>query len=163
MSDCCNHPKPEPQPSQVVAKSCCRNHDPTAHEDVEPSSSGKYFCPMCPGVESDQPGDCPKCGMAFRQGSFSESSGGGSNVWSRWSFLTHRLCWRTGARGEGWLPEGQGREVSPKVPVGAAMFGLAGPSWLTSVVGERKRGVKVGCPKVRAGKFLRKFRWGQDC
>ena len=25
----------------------------------------KYFCPMCPGVESDQPGDCPKCGMAL--------------------------------------------------------------------------------------------------
>ncbi|PTY00016.1 hypothetical protein DB346_16045 [Verrucomicrobia bacterium LW23] len=23
----------------------------------------KYYCPMCPGVESDTPGDCPKCGM----------------------------------------------------------------------------------------------------
>ena len=22
-----------------------------------------YFCPMCPGVESNKPGDCPKCGM----------------------------------------------------------------------------------------------------
>lgn len=29
----------------------------------------KYFCPMCEGVESDDPGDCPKCGMAL------ESSG----------------------------------------------------------------------------------------
>lgn len=25
----------------------------------------KYFCPMCPGVESDKPGNCPKCGMAL--------------------------------------------------------------------------------------------------
>jgi Cu+-exporting ATPase len=24
-----------------------------------------YFCPMCPGVESDKPGACPKCGMAL--------------------------------------------------------------------------------------------------
>ncbi len=24
-----------------------------------------YFCPMCPGVESDVPGICPKCGMAL--------------------------------------------------------------------------------------------------
>ena len=28
-------------------------------------SSAKYFCPMCKGVESDQPGSCPKCGMAL--------------------------------------------------------------------------------------------------
>jgi P-type Cu+ transporter len=24
-----------------------------------------YICPMCPGVESDRPGACPKCGMAL--------------------------------------------------------------------------------------------------
>ena len=29
-------------------------------------SSGGYFCPMCPGVESDQPGICPVCGMALQ-------------------------------------------------------------------------------------------------
>jgi hypothetical protein len=23
----------------------------------------RWVCPMCDGVESDQPGDCPKCGM----------------------------------------------------------------------------------------------------
>ncbi len=28
-------------------------------------SVAKYFCPMCPGVESDKPADCPKCGMAL--------------------------------------------------------------------------------------------------
>ena len=26
-----------------------------------------YVCPMCPGVESDRPGACPKCGMALER------------------------------------------------------------------------------------------------
>ncbi len=30
------------------------------------SSTGGYFCPMCPGVESDKPGICPVCGMALQ-------------------------------------------------------------------------------------------------
>ena len=34
------------------------------HEQV-PTSGAAYFCPMCEGVESDQPGTCPKCGMAL--------------------------------------------------------------------------------------------------
>lgn len=29
------------------------------------SSSAGYYCPMCPGVESDVPGICPICGMAL--------------------------------------------------------------------------------------------------
>jgi Cu+-exporting ATPase len=29
------------------------------------SATAKYDCPMCPGVESDKPGSCPKCGMAL--------------------------------------------------------------------------------------------------
>ena len=29
------------------------------------SSSARYFCPMCEGVESDVPAACPKCGMAL--------------------------------------------------------------------------------------------------
>lgn len=32
---------------------------------VQPTVEAKYFCPMCPGVVSDKPGDCPKCGMAL--------------------------------------------------------------------------------------------------
>ena len=24
-----------------------------------------YYCPMCEGVTSDQPGSCPRCGMAL--------------------------------------------------------------------------------------------------
>ena len=40
--------------------SCCHGH-----AAVTPSTAAKYFCPMCPGVVSDEPGDCPKCGMAL--------------------------------------------------------------------------------------------------
>ncbi|MEX2170520.1 MAG: heavy metal translocating P-type ATPase [Pirellulales bacterium] len=29
------------------------------------ADAAKYICPMCPGVESDRPGPCPKCGMAL--------------------------------------------------------------------------------------------------
>lgn len=29
----------------------------------KPAPKAAYFCPMCPGVESDSPGSCPKCGM----------------------------------------------------------------------------------------------------
>lgn len=37
-----------------------------AHPDARRSEpSGKYVCPMCPGVESERPAACPKCGMAL--------------------------------------------------------------------------------------------------
>ncbi|HEX2854797.1 MAG TPA: copper-translocating P-type ATPase [Opitutaceae bacterium] len=38
-----------------------------AHEAVKPPAGAKYFCPMCEGVVSDKPGDCPKCGMALER------------------------------------------------------------------------------------------------
>ena len=36
-------------------------------EQTKPQSSeqSNYICPLCEGVESDQPGDCPRCGMAM--------------------------------------------------------------------------------------------------
>ncbi len=43
-------------------------NQPSHHHDAGatvPAAGAKYFCPMCPGVESDRPGDCPKCGMAL--------------------------------------------------------------------------------------------------
>lgn len=46
-------------------KSCCHCH--AEQEEVKPSAGAKFFCPMCPGVESDKPGDCPKCGMALER------------------------------------------------------------------------------------------------
>ncbi|NOT58447.1 MAG: heavy metal translocating P-type ATPase [Deltaproteobacteria bacterium] len=46
------------------------SQSPLAHEHGDRStawSSTQYFCPMCPGVESDQPGDCSQCGMALER------------------------------------------------------------------------------------------------
>ncbi|WP_010584864.1 heavy metal translocating P-type ATPase [Schlesneria paludicola] len=51
----------EPHPH---TRSCCHGH---ATPSVTSSSTKKYFCPMCDGVESDVPGDCPKCGMALER------------------------------------------------------------------------------------------------
>jgi Cu+-exporting ATPase len=51
----------------------CKQCDHDSHgaepSAVKPSSLAKYFCPMCPGVESDEPGVCPKCGMALERNS----------------------------------------------------------------------------------------------
>jgi len=38
----------------------CKTNPPIA-----PVPTKAWFCPMCPGVESDYPGSCPKCGMAL--------------------------------------------------------------------------------------------------
>ena len=65
MSNCCQDPAPEPEPEPVKAGSCCHGHG--SDEVVKASSGAKYFCPMCPGVESDKQGDCPKCGMALER------------------------------------------------------------------------------------------------
>jgi Cu+-exporting ATPase len=36
---------------------------------VAPPAGAAYFCPMCPGVESETPAACPKCGMALEAAS----------------------------------------------------------------------------------------------
>ncbi len=46
---------------------CCAYHRHEGDGKAKPASTSKYFCPMCPGVESDVPGDCPKCGMALER------------------------------------------------------------------------------------------------
>lgn len=59
----------ETPPTDEHATSCCAEDRNAKHLPQGPNSSGqkqrvgKYICPMCEGVESDQPGDCPKCGM----------------------------------------------------------------------------------------------------
>src|SRR5690606_31745073 len=30
-----------------------------------PAAGARYICPMCEGVESPEPADCPTCGMAL--------------------------------------------------------------------------------------------------
>src|SRR6516165_9528849 len=47
---------------------CHSNHTHHPQDQRDPRLSrnlGKYTCPMHPEVVSDQPGDCPKCGMAL--------------------------------------------------------------------------------------------------
>ncbi|MFZ2281048.1 MAG: heavy metal-binding domain-containing protein, partial [Prosthecobacter sp.] len=58
MNDEHTHPAP------AVKHDYCGGHDHHGG-DVKPSPAAKYFCPMCSGVESDKPGDCPKCGMTL--------------------------------------------------------------------------------------------------
>lgn len=43
---------------------CCHGG---AHEPASITPAREWFCPMCPGVESDNPGTCPKCGMALER------------------------------------------------------------------------------------------------
>jgi len=31
------------------------------------TAAAAYYCPMCPGVEADTPGECPMCGMALER------------------------------------------------------------------------------------------------
>jgi Cu+-exporting ATPase len=45
------------------AASCC-SPGRDARKSIPPTT-GKYICPMCPGVESEVPAACPKCGMAL--------------------------------------------------------------------------------------------------
>ncbi len=54
-------------------------------EGTEPSASAdaaetkNYVCPMHPDVQSDKPGECPKCGMTLKQAAHEEMSSGDSH------------------------------------------------------------------------------------
>ncbi|MDQ8180521.1 copper-translocating P-type ATPase [Pelagicoccus sp. SDUM812005] len=71
-SESCDHEKPASEPEHGAFRganekgSCC-HHGNSHGEDVKPSATAKYYCPMCAGVESDKPGDCPKCGMSLER------------------------------------------------------------------------------------------------
>lgn len=55
------------QPPQLIQLGGVHRPDasqPRPHE-THRSAGARYVCPMCPGVESDRPGSCPKCGMAL--------------------------------------------------------------------------------------------------
>tara|TARA_R110002072_G_scaffold302603_1_gene486650 strand:- start:109703 stop:112120 length:2418 start_codon:yes stop_codon:yes gene_type:complete len=43
--------------------SCCHGHTSISRTSSE--NVNRYVCPMCEGVESVKPGNCPKCGMAL--------------------------------------------------------------------------------------------------
>jgi P-type Cu+ transporter len=52
------------------------------HAETKSSLTAKYFCPMCPGVESDQPGDCSKCGMALERNPAWVAPAGGKAIYT---------------------------------------------------------------------------------
>ena len=56
-----------PEAASAEKHDCCGEHGDHPQGGVQPAAGAKYFCPMCPGVESDQPGACPKCGMALER------------------------------------------------------------------------------------------------
>lgn len=60
--DCCSH---KAETADATAKMTPltggHHHDETIQPKME------WFCPMCPGMESDSPGSCPKCGMALER------------------------------------------------------------------------------------------------
>ena len=43
------------------------HHGPGGHRPGDAPPDARYYCPMCPGVYSNTPGDCPKCGMALEK------------------------------------------------------------------------------------------------
>ncbi|HJQ78330.1 MAG TPA: heavy metal-binding domain-containing protein, partial [Lacipirellulaceae bacterium] len=58
-------------PAETLGAASHAPHHHSHHDHfaaaVKPAAAAKYFCPMCPGVESDKPGDCPNCGMALER------------------------------------------------------------------------------------------------
>ena len=76
------------EPASVTGD-CCGGHEHHGHSHhgygdatVKPSSAAKYFCPMCPGVELDKPGDCPKCGMALERNAIAVVSAAGKVIYT---------------------------------------------------------------------------------
>jgi len=77
-ADCCHGSKKmDPNGHKAAAheeakkdERCHHDNDEAGHHrhgDMEPPASAAYYCPMCEGVVSDKPGDCPKCGMALER------------------------------------------------------------------------------------------------
>ncbi|WP_240928119.1 heavy metal translocating P-type ATPase [Thalassoroseus pseudoceratinae] len=76
---CCEHcqRKFESDPEAVLnaesGNECCHGSD-SMNAKSRSSKPGVYVCPMCPEIEEDEPGDCPKCGMALERSGPSTSS-----------------------------------------------------------------------------------------
>jgi Cu+-exporting ATPase len=53
--------------STAVEQADGHSHHGVTHlrEDKAQQHSTRFVCPMCEGVETDKPGNCPKCGMAL--------------------------------------------------------------------------------------------------
>ncbi len=83
MSDCCHPPNPVPR------EPCCGGGREPHHTDAKRAGTARYLCPMCPGVEAEKPGDCPKCGMALEARSRTPDDEEAGDP--EWVALTRRL------------------------------------------------------------------------
>jgi len=63
-ADCCHGKSGEAAHSHAHQGS---THDQHERAPAKPSPAAKYICPMCAGVASDKPADCPKCGMSLER------------------------------------------------------------------------------------------------
>lgn len=53
-----------------VDPSLCAHHGQDQRDTAASRAAAKpYYCPMCPGIGSEAPGDCPKCGMRLEPAS----------------------------------------------------------------------------------------------
>jgi len=66
---CLNKFNADSTESTEPSTGCCSNPQsapsPTIQSKTQKGLTANYYCPMCEGVVSDRPGDCPKCGMAL--------------------------------------------------------------------------------------------------
>lgn len=68
--ECGSQPRNVSDTGTADASHSCRHHPTESIAGEKPASAAgrsaaNYICPMCPEVESDVPGDCPKCGMSL--------------------------------------------------------------------------------------------------
>jgi Cu+-exporting ATPase len=64
VDDCCHAPAMA-EPVAPPTHDCCHAGAVAPVARVARPGESLYFCPMCPGVESQAPGTCPRCGMAL--------------------------------------------------------------------------------------------------
>ncbi len=96
MSDHCNHGKADKEaqhggcchgtttanePETGNQGGGCCGHGNSNRENHQ-TTPGTYICACCPGVESDEPGNCPHCGMALQRV-------GGSGTTTRYTCPMH--------------------------------------------------------------------------
>ncbi len=64
-AECCGGTKQVQSASVEKADSCCGGSSTPHHQVSNENLSKEYTCPMHPEIIQDEPGSCPKCGMAL--------------------------------------------------------------------------------------------------
>ncbi|MEO6752973.1 MAG: copper-translocating P-type ATPase [Chthoniobacteraceae bacterium] len=75
------HSSPTGEPGNGE-RGACKDHGHGHGDSLKAPATAKYFCPMCEGVVSDKPGDCPKCGMALERNHAWVAPSGGKTIYT---------------------------------------------------------------------------------